>query len=146
MLFVTCETKNNLRWSGRPRTGCMYLSRAILTSSLWHWKFLGIEKFSCIYSTTVILIQVLPIVYWCYVSPTQPSLHLLWRCLMSSQSCGRARRLGVALPQASTTMHTPHWVRFIQVSSLRETWTTDLKRSTHKLRPLWDVHVWLAAH
>ena len=39
MLFVTCEKKNNLRWSGRPWTGFMYPSRAILTSSLWCWKF-----------------------------------------------------------------------------------------------------------
>ena len=38
MLFVTCKKKNNLRWSGRPRTCFMYLSRAILTSSLRHWK------------------------------------------------------------------------------------------------------------
>jgi len=38
MLFVTREKKNNLRWSGRPRTSFMYPSRAILTSSLRHWK------------------------------------------------------------------------------------------------------------
>ena len=39
MLFVTCEKKNNLRWSGRPWTGLMYPSRAILTLSLQRWKF-----------------------------------------------------------------------------------------------------------
>ena len=33
-----CEKKNNLRWSGRPWTGFMYPSRAILTSSLRCWK------------------------------------------------------------------------------------------------------------
>ena len=35
-----CEKNNNLWWSGRPRTGFMYpCSKAILTLSLWHWKF-----------------------------------------------------------------------------------------------------------
>ena len=34
MLFVTCEKKNNLQWSGRPRMGFMYPSRSILTLSL----------------------------------------------------------------------------------------------------------------
>ena len=39
MLFVTCEKKNNLRWSGRPRMGFMYPSRPMLTLSLRRWKF-----------------------------------------------------------------------------------------------------------
>ena len=42
MLFVTCEKKNSLRWSGRPRTGLMYPSRAILASSLWCWKIFDV--------------------------------------------------------------------------------------------------------
>ena len=36
MLFVMCEKKK--RWSGRPRMGFTYPSRAILTSSLRCWK------------------------------------------------------------------------------------------------------------
>ena len=33
-----CEKKNNLWWSGRPRMGFVYPSRAVLTSSLCRWK------------------------------------------------------------------------------------------------------------
>ena len=110
----------------------------------YHWK--KKERIFAVYALYILQwylhkYSVLPIVYWYYVSPTQPSLHLLWRCLMSSQNCGRGRRLGVALPQASTTMHTPHWVRFTQVSSLCETWTSIQTKTVYYTRFQFLIYV-----